>query len=173
MRTFLKLCALILIDYILIWYFIYSADPDPSSSLLVIIYVPFVVLINLIVCIILAVKKKNDINIFFLNAIISGFLMYYIYSAGIDRHQNRMYEAWSFQREDTTFNITLTKADQSFDIFYSVHPGSSLGYLFGHCITRDNAKILLSDSLELMIRDGHLHGWHHSNDSILLTPHNR
>src|SRR5690606_23663229 len=116
-------------------------DPEPSSSLLIIIYVPFVVIINLIICAILAIRKKNNTSIFFLNSIISGMMMFYLFDAGVDRHQNRLYDGWTFQIQDTIFRISHSIEDNTFGIDYSTNPGSSSGYLFGKSNKNDNGLI--------------------------------
>lgn len=169
MKTLIKLLGLILIDFILIWYFVYELDPDPSSSLLIVIYVPLAIFINLIICVILAIRKKNNINIFFLNSIISGIMMFYIFDAGIDRRQNRLYEGWIFQIQDTTFRITHSKEDESFGIDYITNPGTSSSYLFGKSEKRGSDLILLTDSIELTISSNYLYGFRNQNSAIKLV----
>jgi hypothetical protein len=68
--------------------------------------------------------------------------MYYLFNAGIDRHQQLRYEDWSFQIKDTTFRITHSKLDSSFYISYSTNPGSSSDFLEGRFIDNKNYTCL-------------------------------
>ncbi|NBG66900.1 hypothetical protein [Acidiluteibacter ferrifornacis] len=171
MKTIYKLLVLLIIDFGLIWLFVYQIDPDPSVSISIIIYVPLVVIVNLLIAGFLFFNKNKEYSILFLiNAVLSSLVMIYLYDKGIDRHQNKRLESWEFSKSDTTFSIIRWKNIAEFSMTYSLRPGSSSGLLHGKCINLKDEWILTDDSLKMKItKDGNLVGFTSISDTIKLT----
>lgn len=131
MKFWIRLFLLTIIDFVVIWLWVRQGDPDPSVSIGLLLLVPFVVIINLIIAAIFYFIKRQYSLLFVANTIPSAILMYYLFIAGIDRHQRFRYEGWNFQIKDTAFEITHSKLDSTFSITYSTNPGSSWSYMDG------------------------------------------
>jgi len=114
------------------------------------------------------VTKRKYSKAFLINSIISAFIMYNLFIAGVGRHQRMRYEGWNFKIKDTTFNITHSKLDSTFGITYSTNPGSSSGFIGGQFIDKKTFYLLSADTIKFTIRNNFLFGFQ-SNDSIKLT----
>ena len=169
LKYLFQLILLIVLDYIVIRFWILRIDPDPSVSIGLLFLVPAVFVVNIIIAIVLAFIKKQYSGLFFVNSIIASVLFYFLFIYGIDRHQNKRYESWKFNLNDTTFEITLSKLDTTFDIAYRTKPGSSTGFMDGKYLARQSEYFLASDTVKLIIRNELLLGFRNTNDSIKLT----
>ena len=164
----LKLFILTIIDFLLIWLWIYSSPPDPSVSIALVIFIPLVIAINLFIALTLTLLKRRFANLFVINSLISAVLMYFIFIAGINKHQKNRLESWEFHRADTTFRITHLKKENTFTLSYSTSPGSSTSFLYGK-FSYDNINVfLVSDSTKYLLRNGYLFGFRNDKDSIPL-----
>lgn len=169
MNIVMKLIIVIIVDFLLIWLWVYNMDPDPSSSLLIIIFIPIVIVINFVIGGILAVLKNENAKIFFLNSIISGVIMYYLFIAGIDRHQNERIESWKFVLDNTTYTISHWKLDNTFIIDQCINPGLSRAYMDGQFVMKDEQILLLTDTSKYIIKGEYLYNFKNDNDSIKLV----
>jgi hypothetical protein len=169
LKYLIQLTVLIILDYIAIRFWILRIDPDPSVSIGLLFLVPAVFVINIIVAIVLAFIKKQYSWLFFINSIIASIIFYFLFIDGIDRHQNKRYESWKFNLNDTTFEITLSKLDTTFNIAYRTTPGSSTGFMDGQYLAKQSEYFLTSDTVGLIIRNELLFGFRNTNDSIKLT----
>lgn len=105
MNTILKTILLIALDFILIWLWLDDMKPDVSSSIIIIILVPFVFLLNLIIGVILYFSKKKTFAVIFLvNAFVSSIIMVHLFDYEIDRGVSNSLDQWEFQKADTTFS---------------------------------------------------------------------
>lgn len=139
MKHWTKIILLTIIDFIIIWFWVKHIDPDPSVSIGILLLVPFVVVVlNLIIALILYFTKKKIAFLFVINSVIAGILMFYLFSKGIDRHQNERLESWKFELQDTTYVITHWKIENTFSISESTNPGSSTGFLDGKFTKKRN-----------------------------------
>ena len=129
--------------------------------------VPLVVVMNLIIALILYWTKRQYALLFVANAVASTVLMYYLFIAGIDRHQRLRYEGWNFQIKDTVYRVTHSKLHSSFFMTYSTNPGSSTGFLSGNFIDSVNYYLLATDTTKYILKDNYL--FYFRNDSIKLT----
>src|SRR5690606_13888258 len=140
MKIFYKILGLTTISFGLIWLWVYQIDPDPSISIGILLLVPFVFVLNLIIAgVLFFVKKKDTAKMFLVNSVLSSIIMFYLFGKGIDRHQYKVLEEWTFQKADTTFSLTRWKESNEFSMAYSVNPGSSWGFLDGSCMN-ENGK---------------------------------
>jgi hypothetical protein len=168
-KYLIQLTVLMILDYIVIRFWVLRIDPDPSASIGLLFLVPAVFVINIIIAIVLAFIKKQYSWLFFVNSIIASFFFYFLFIDGIDRHQNKRYESWKFNLNDTTFEIILSKLDTTFNIVYRTNPVSSTGFINGQYLARQGEYFLTSDTVKLIIRNELLFGFRTTNDSIKLT----
>lgn len=169
MRYLIQLIVLIILDYVVIRFWVLRIDPDPSVSIGLLFLVPAVFIINIIIAIAFAFIKKQYSGLFFINSIIASILFYFIFIDGIERHQSKRYEIWKFNLHDTTFEITLSKLDTTFSIAYRTNPNSSIGFMDGQYFAKQNEYFLTSDTIKFTIKNQLLFGFKNMNDSIKLT----
>jgi hypothetical protein len=169
MKIAIKLVLILLIDILLINYFIQLIHPEPSSSLLIIVYIPAIIIINIIICAVLARFKNDNAKYLLMNAIVSGILFFYIFNHNIDQYQKERLESWTFRIEDTTFILTHWKLEHTFTLGYSLHPGSSKGYIDGNVIISNSDYILTTDTTTYFIKNNYLINFRQSDTSILIT----
>ncbi|TPE46109.1 hypothetical protein [Pontibacter mangrovi] len=169
MKIFYKVLGLLIIDVVLIWFWVKKMDPDPSVSIGVLLFVPFVFTLNLIIAAILfLIKRREYVNLFLINSIASSIIMFYLFGEGIKRHQRNRLESWEFVKADTTFQIIRWKKENEFSMSYSTDPGSSTGFLDGKCEKENEGFTLSTDSTLYRIKDNYLIGFRKANDRIKL-----
>jgi len=169
MRILYKILGLAFIDFGLIWLWVYQMDPNPSVTIGIILLVPFVFVLNLIIAgVLFYAKKKEYARIFLINSVTASILVFYLFVKGIDRHQNKRLEQWTFQKADTTFSLTRWKETNEFSMTYSLNPGSSWGFLDGHCVNENGIWIFNADSLIMKIDNENLIGFRNETDSIIM-----
>lgn len=173
MKLWTKILLLTIIDFIIIWFWVRQMDPDPSISIGVLVFVPFVFGLNIVIASVLYFTKRQNAKLFVVNSVISAVLMFYIFGNGIDKHQRLRYENWTFRFDEKTYDITHSKLDTTFFISYSTNPGSSSGFLDGKFIDNGNEIYLQADTIKYTIRNGYLFGFSNQIDSIQLTKHER
>lgn len=168
MKILYKIIGLALIDFGLIWLWVYQMNPDPSASIVMVLLVPFIFIVNIIIAGVLLYKKKKENGVIFLvNAVIASLLMFYLFEKRIDRYQNNTLEQWEFKKADTTFYLIRWKETDDFSMTYSLHPGSSCGFLDGKCIKENENWILKTDSLKMkIIPQDRLVGFKNIGDTI-------
>lgn len=168
MKKLQKILGLVVIDFGLIWFWVYQKDPDPSVSIGIIFLVPFVFVLNLIIAgVLFFIKKKEFSRIFLINSVISSIMMFYLFGEGIDRHQYNLLEEWTFQKADTTFSLVRWKQTNEFSMTYSLRPGSSWGFMDGTYENQNGIWILNVDSLTMVIdKSDNLIGFRNPTDSI-------
>lgn len=168
MKMLIRIILLSLFDFAIIWLWVKNINPDPSFSIGMLLFVPFVVVVNLIIAAILFFKKRELAPLFAINSIISGILMFYLLGKGIDRYQNERYESWKFKIQDKTYTITHWKPESTFSIGVSTNPGSSTGFLDGKLTKRGNKYYLTTDTTEYIIKNHYLYQFRSPTDSIPL-----
>ncbi|WP_290237448.1 hypothetical protein [Pedobacter aquatilis] len=169
MKFWIRIILIAIIDFVVIWLWVKQMNPDPSVSIGILLLVPLVVLVNLIIALILYFTKRQLTSLFVINSIISGILMYYLFGQGIDRYQNNRLESWEFKLQDTTFQITHWKLNNTFSLSESTNPGSSTSFLDGNFIKKGNAFYLTTDTTEYIIKDDYIYKFRNPTDSIKLT----
>ena len=170
MKLWRQLLVLTIIDTIIIWLWVRQQDPDPSVSIGILLLVPGVALLNLILAAILFATKNKYSKAFLINSIISAIIMYNLFLAGINRHQQLRYESWQFTQNDTVFRVTHNKLDSTFDISYRTNTSTSTGFISGQVAYNKNNIILTSDTLKFIIKSNFLFGFQGKQDSIRLLP---
>ena len=167
MRTLYKILGLAVIDLGLIWLWVYQIDPEPSFSIGISLLVPFVFALNLMIAGVLFYMKKNEYSrVFLINSLIASVIMFYLFRKGIDRHQKKRIEQWTFQNADTIYSLIRWKETNEFSMTFSLNPGSSWGYLDGHCENKNGKWILKAESRTMEIDKDYLIGFRNVTDTI-------
>lgn len=162
-----KLGALIAIDFILLWLWVYQINLDPSSSIVILLLVPFIFALNLIIAgIFYVLKKKEYTRLFLINSLLASIIMRYLFQKGIDRYQNKRLESWEFTKADTVYSIIRWKETPDFDMSYSTRHGSSTEFLTGKYKVINNCYILTTDSTTYIIKGNYLLGFKRAHDKI-------
>lgn len=169
MKFWNRLTLLAIIDFLVIWLWVYQINPSPSVSIGILLLVPFVVVWNLIIALVFHFTNRKYAMLFLLNSVIAGVLMYYLYGKGIDRYQNERLESWEFKLQDTTFQITHWKLDNAFSLSESTNPSSSTVFLDGIFIKKGNTYYLTTDKTEYIIKDEYFYNFRNPTDSIKLS----
>lgn len=159
MKLFTKLLILTIIDFLIIWLWVKQMDSDPSVSIGIFLVIPFVVVINLLLALVLYFVKRPLAKLFLFNAIISPIVMYFLFDLGIKRRQQIRYESWAFKIRDTTYRINLMKLDSTFSMSESSDAGSSTEFLQGVFLKKGNEYHLITDSTNYVINNGLLSGF--------------
>ena len=168
MKLWKQLLVLTLIDTIIIWLWVRQQDPDPSVSIGIVLFVPGVAILNLIIAAILFATKKEYAKVFLINSVISAIIMYNLFLAGINRHQQLRHESWQFIQNDTVFRVTHNKLDSTFDISFRTNTSTSTEFMNGQVAYNRNNIILKSDTLKFIIKSNFLFGFQGKQDSIKL-----
>lgn len=158
-NPFLKLGLLVLLDVVVLWLGVWYIDPDPSVSISLLILVPAVFICNIIIAIILAVLKKRNAGLFVLNALVASILLFFLFDAGIDRHQHRLFESWTFTVNDTAYNMVCWKQEPSFSITKYNGNGGSEGVAYGAWIAKGEDIYLQAGVALYVIKGKHLYGF--------------
>ena len=170
MKKLYSILLLTVIDFCLIWFYIYQLDLDPSAGMIIVFLVPFVLVLNLLISgFFLYRKRSNYAKLFFINSILASVIMFFLFSARMDKDAYEMAEDWEFKKNDTTFTITRWKKTNEFSVTYSLRPGSSAGYMNGSCEQKDDGWILVSDSLEMRIINEMLVGFRNATDTLKIN----
>jgi hypothetical protein len=170
MKILYKILGLAAIDFGLIWIFVYQIDPDPSVSIGIILLVPLVFVLNLIIAgVLFYIKIKEYSRVFLVNSVIASVIMFYLFEKGIDRHQNKRLEEWTFQKADSTFSLIRWKEKNEFSMSYSLRPDSSWSFLDGNYENKNGKWILITDSITMEIDHDNLIGFRNSLDTIRMT----
>ena len=169
MKLWTQLLLLTVLEFVIIWFWVRQQDPDPSVSIGISLVVPLAIIINLVLAAVFYVVKRKYTNAFLINSLIAAVIMYNLFIAGIGQHQRQRYESWQFNLNDTTFRITNNKLESTFEISYTTTVGSSISYIHGQTIFKENKLILTNDNLKLLIKNNFLFGFRRKLDSIKLT----
>lgn len=144
-------------------------DPDPSVSIGIMLFVPFVFVLNLIVAgVLYLIKKREYVQTFILNSIAASVIMFYLFGEGIDRHQRERLESWEFMKADTTYQVIRWKKENAFSMSYSTDPGSSTEFLHGKAEAKNGFYLLTTDSTKFLIKGNYLIGFRALTDTIQL-----
>lgn len=160
---------LTIVDYGIIWLWVKQMDPDPSITIAILFLVPFVVILNLIIALIFYFAKRELVSLFLSNSVIAGVLVVYLFSAGIDRHQNERIESLSFNIQNKTYEIIHWKLENTFSLSEINGPHSSTGVLDGKLTKKGTGYYLTTDTTEYIIRNGYMYKFRNESDAIKLT----
>lgn len=160
MKNFLTILLLLIIDVLVIWIWFYIEDPDPSGSIVLILIIPFIILVNILIAGLLwMLNKKFYSKYFIINSVFASIIAYFLWPLAIQRHQDQIWEIYSFEFNQNKYIIHIYKADDTFDIYESLNSGSSWTYQDGIIKRKDLEIILITDSTKYIIKNDSLSGF--------------
>lgn len=114
MKELGKILTLGVVSALLIWIWIVDLDPDPSISLGLVIIVPLVFAINLVIAgALFLMRKKQYMRYFLINAIISSFLVVWLFGLGVKRHVDRETDEMEYTVEEVSTSFSDTSIPNS------------------------------------------------------------
>jgi len=173
MKFLTKILLLVIFDFCMIWFWVRTMDPDPSVSIGIILLIPFVIIINLIIAGILFFFKKQYSKFFLINAVISAFIINFLFSAEISRHQRDRLESWEFKYKDRIYKIVHWKSEGTFSMSEQLDPGASTEFLEGKFVKFNKEYQLTTDSTKYVIRKNVLYGFGNGSKGIALKKSDR
>lgn len=125
--------GILIIEIILLGYWTYQMEPDPSVSLGIIIIVPFLFVLNIIIGVVLFLFKSKLSNLFFINSIICPLLFFGIWNLWFLNYHDRISERFNFVVGEKNYEISLSKKSDYFSISNITNQtnGSTTGLYFG------------------------------------------
>jgi len=168
MKFLTKILLLVIIDFCIIWFWVRAMNPDPSVSIGIILLIPFVIVINLTIAGILFFLKKQYSKFFLINAVISAFIINFLFSAEISRYQRARLESWEFKYNNRIYEIVHWKSEGTFSMSEQLDPGASLEFLEGKFVESNKEYYLTTDSTKYVIRKNVLYGFGNGSKGIAL-----
>jgi hypothetical protein len=168
MKFLTKILLLVIIDFCIIWFWVRTMNLDPSASIGINLLIPFVIVINLTIAGILFFFKKQYSKFFLINAGISAFIINFLFSAEISRHQRAGLESWEFKYNNRIYEIVHWKSEGTFSMSEQLDPGASLQFLEGKFIESNKEYYLTTDSTKYVIRKNILYGFGNGSKGIAL-----
>ncbi|MBP7477811.1 MAG: hypothetical protein KA797_04750 [Chitinophagales bacterium] len=84
---FLKQLAILAIcDYGILWLLVKQMNPEPSTEIGIIVFVPFIFLLNLFIALVLFFKKREYALLFAINSLVAAILAAYLYEKSIENY---------------------------------------------------------------------------------------
>ena len=165
------LIPLIIIDYVVIRYWLLIDDPEPSVAIYAIVFIAIGVMINLGIALLFYFSKKIWLSKpFVLNAIISGIMINVFWSRGTERFLADRFESWEFEISEVQYRVTRQKENNEFHMSESHNPGSSTTFMYGTYSKLSNKWVLISETHEMIITENtNLIGFPNKTDTIQLT----
>lgn len=170
-KRVISFLILILVDFIIIWFWVKAMNPDQSVTIYLIFLIPTIIAVNLMIAVILFILKKNHYSTFFLiNSILSSIIMYFVFIYGMERNYNERYTDWKFNKSDTLFYITQNKKDTLIDISFKLNdPHTSYFILSENYNSTKDGIAFHNDSINCQIIDNKLIGFRNKKDTIKLN----
>lgn len=160
---------LLLIDILVIWLWANNSYLKAESAMAVYVFVPFVLIINVIIGIILFFVKRVYSIMFFINCVTAAVITYWIFTSEINKQYKERFDFWSFNLQDTTFQITKWNESHTFNLSFSEGPGSSsISFLDGKCVQKKDTLLLIADSTRMFIHNDKLYNFRKSKNPIPL-----
>jgi len=169
MKTLPLFVLMLVVDFIILWLWVYRMDPDPSSGIALVFIIPSVLIFNLLVGGVFYWAKKERLWLLFLiNSILSSALLFLLFQDGVQRNVDRSVESWTFQSGDSTFILYRRKIDHTFqvDVKTAVNPSQEL--MNGVVVESGEGWVLKTDSLEMRIARQQLINFRNVEDTIQL-----
>ena len=163
--------GLFILEVILLGFWTYQMEPDPSVSLGIIIIVPFLFVLNLIIGILLTLFKSKWSTIFFINSIVCPLMFLGIWNLWFMNWSERNYEEYSFGIDNRKFEVSLSKTSNYFSISDLTNKpnGSTTGLYFGKYERKGDSIKLTDGKTEMFIVEHKLIGFPEKPTEIKLT----
>ena len=169
-KPYVNVLIALVLQVFLLGLWVYTINPDPSLSILVLLIVPVLFGINLIIGGILYFLKKPIAKWFFINALVAPaiFFAFWIYSQKTWNERN--YEEYTFRLKDRTLEFSLSKNSNYFSISDVTNQptGSTTGLYFGFYNWSADTLYLTDQQVKMFVVQDSLFGMPQFPDGISL-----
>lgn len=161
MKTLYNILGLAVIEFGLIWLWVYKMEPDPSISIGIVLISPILFGLNLIAGLILYFLKKPLSKMFFVNSIICPMIFYAFWSLWFMNWVERNYEEFSFGIDNRKLEVSLSKTSNYFSIsdLTNKSNGSTTGLYFGKYERKGDSIKLTDGETKMYIVENKLIGF--------------
>jgi hypothetical protein len=124
---------------------IFGGKPEPSISIGLIVIVPFLCGLNIILGLLLLIRKlKNIAVVGFVNAVVSPLIFYFIWTSWYSKIDDRNYLIYSFNLGQSQYEINLSKNGNDFSItdVTNQHDGTTSELYYGKFQVKADTIIL-------------------------------
>lgn len=167
-KLFKSTLVLVIIDLIVIWLWAINSYLGPGSAMGMYIDIPIAFLVNLLIGVTLFFIRRAYSPMFFINCIIAPVITYWLFTAEMHKQYKEHITSWTFNLQDTTFNITKWNKLDQFSVSFIIDSGSSISFLDGKCEQKKDTLLLISDSTRMYIHQHKLYNFRNSKNPIVL-----
>ncbi len=163
--------GILILEIILLGFWIYEMKPDPSVSIGIVLILPILFGINLIIGLLLYFLKKPLSKLFFANSLICPLIFYAFWSLWFMNYHDRISERYSFEIENRNFKVSLSKTSDYFSIsdMTNQRNGSTTGLFFGKYERKGDSIKLTDGETKMYIVENKLIGFPEKPDEIKLN----
>jgi hypothetical protein len=166
---FIKLAILAIINAALLTVFIFTEDRPIDGLTSVLLIVPFIVVINLIIALVLYLfKRKATSLLLLLNAILAPVIYNLVSVKHYSYYRHKHYTTYYFTFKQHKFEIELEKDTNFYSFSDITNQGSSSAFIGDYKLKGDSI-ILLDSTRRPVIIHQKLIGYPTPADTILLT----
>ncbi|WP_431472171.1 hypothetical protein I5168_00925 [Nonlabens sp. SCSIO 43208] len=163
--------GILILEIILLGLWIYQMKPDPSTSIGIVLILPFLFGLNLIIGLIFYFLKKPLSKLFLINSIICPLIFYAFWSLWFIYWNERNYEDFSFGVDKRKLEVSLSKTSDYFSISDLTNKpnGSTTGLYFGKYERKGDSIKLTDGETKMYIIKNKLIGFPEKPTEIKLT----
>lgn len=163
--------GLLILEIILLGFWTYQMEPDPSVSIGIIIIVPFLFVLNIIIGILFYLFKSKLSNIFFINSIVCPLIFFGIWNLWFMSYHDRISERFDFVIGEKDYEVSLSKKTDCFSISDMTNKpnGSTAGLYFGKYERKKDTIKLTDGETKMFIVENKLIGFPIKPSEIKLT----
>jgi len=163
--------GLLIFEVILLGFWTYQMEPDPSVSIGIIIIVPLLFVLNIIIGILFYLFKSKLSNLFFINSIVCPLIFFGIWNLWFMNYHERISERFYFVIGEKKYEISLSKKSNYFSISDMTNQpnGSSTGLYFGKYERKADSIKLIDGESKMFIVEKKLIGFPEKPTKIMLT----
>jgi hypothetical protein len=159
-RKFTIIISLIIIDILIIGIWIFYLVSWPSDVMYLLLWSPFVFMVNLIIAFVVYFFKKSYAPFLIANSFISVLVLFFLFTYARNVYATELYESWKFSMEDTYYYIYRCKDDNSYHVDISCGKGCSQWYDRGYTKMKNDTIYFLSiDNFRYHIYDNYLYNF--------------
>ena len=145
--------GVLILEIIILRYWIYTIEPDPSISILIILYIPILFGINLITGFLLYILKKPLSNFFFINSITCPLIFYILWNLWFMNYQERTNTEYKFSIDNIVYELRIGKNSE---YFYLCDKNNNGRVYVGKYETKGDSLILKDSEVRMYIIDNKL-----------------
>ncbi|NCQ12258.1 MAG: hypothetical protein GW809_09005 [Bacteroidetes bacterium] len=163
--------GLLILEIILLGFWTYQMEPDPSVSIGIVIIVPFLFVLNIITGILFYFFKSKLSNLFFINSIVCPLIFFGIWNLWFMNYHDRISERFDFVIGEKNYEVSLSKKSDYFSISNMTNQpnGSTTGLYFGEYERKGDSIKLTDGETKMYIIENKLIGFPEKPTEIKLT----